>query len=219
MHLVSFRLFQNRGESKFRRTPLACQAEGTIMTLSTISTSSLEEVAHATPSSPKFFQLYIYKNRELTRRLVQRAERAGFKALALTVDTPFFGQRYADERNRFALDPHLRMANFDDDKEAAKRMNRVDSKVDSGASGLSEYANSLFDASITWQDILWLKSITKLPIIAKGILTREDALLALEYGCDAIWVSNHGGRQLDSVPSTVRTPGNHNLKRKLHFGD
>lgn len=183
---------------------LACEAEGTIMTLSTISTSSLEEVAHSTPTSPKFFQLYIYRDRELTRRLVKRAELAGYRALVLTVDTPFFGQRYADERNHFKLDSHLKMANFEEeDKEASSRINRVEANLKSGSSGLAEYANSLFDPSITWEDISWLKSITNLPIVAKGVLTREDALKALEYGCAAILVSNHGGRQLDTVPATV----------------
>lgn len=121
------------------------------MTLSTISTSSLEEVAHATPNSPKFFQLYIYKDRELTKRLVKRAEKAGYRALVLTVDTPFFGQRYADERNHFKLDAHLKMANFEEeDKEATSRMNRVVTNLKSGSSGLAEYANSLFDPSISW---------------------------------------------------------------------
>ena len=180
---------------------IACEAEGTIMTLSTIATSSLEEVAHATPNSPKFFQLYIYRDRNLTLKLVRRAESAGYRALVLTVDTPFFGQRYADDRNRFRLDPHLKLANFDSVEESTSINKVLDRKE--ATSGLSVYANSLFDPSITWKDIGWLKSITNLPIVAKGVLTREDALLALEHGCSAILVSNHGGRQLDSVPATV----------------
>lgn len=162
------------------------------MTLSTVSNASLEEVAHATPNSPKFFQLYIYKNRDLTRQLVQRAERAGYRALVLTVDTPLFGQRFSMERNPFHLPAHLKLGNIGGDD------HEEDSKKD-----LGQYVNSLFDPSISWKDIHWLRSITKLPIIAKGILTREDALLALKHGCAAIWVSNHGGRQLDSVPATV----------------
>lgn len=180
----------------------ACAAEGVIMTLSTISTSSLEEVAQATPNSAKFFQLYIYKNRALTEKLISRAEKSGFKALMLTVDTPFMGQRYADERNEFCLPSHLRMANFDDGCAESNQINQVKSK-DKPSSGLTEYTQELFDQSLTWADVDWLRSRTKLPIIVKGILTKEDALIALEHKVDAIMVSNHGGRQLDTVPSTV----------------
>lgn len=179
----------------------ACQAEATIMTLSTISTTSLEDVARATPNSAKFFQLYIYKNRYLTRQLVKRAEQAGYRALVLTVDTPFMGQRYADERNQFTLPPNLRMANFPKDQEESNRIQKVSSNEPS--SGLTEYTSQLFDQSLTWKDVDWLKSITRLPIITKGIMTPEDALLALEHGVDAILVSNHGGRQLDTVPATI----------------
>ncbi|OTF78568.1 hydroxyacid oxidase 1-like protein, partial [Euroglyphus maynei] len=116
---------------------LACQAEATIMTLSTISTTSMEDVARATPNSPKFFQLYIYKNRDLTRQLVGRAEQAGYRALVLTVDTPFMGQRYADERNRFTLPKNLRMANFSQDQEESNRIQRV-SNDEEPSSGLTE---------------------------------------------------------------------------------
>ena len=170
------------------------------MTLSTIATSSIEEVAKAAPEGPKWFQLYIYKDRNITRQLVKRAENAGFKALVLTVDTPMFGQRLADSRNRFHLPPHLRMANFDRGGSASDSIQDSPTK---DTSGLAEYALSLFDPSVTWKDIEWLKSITRLPLVLKGILTREDALLALKHGANAILVSNHGARQLDGVPSTV----------------
>ncbi|XP_027202675.2 hydroxyacid oxidase [Dermatophagoides pteronyssinus] len=184
---------------------LACQSEQTIMTLSTISTTSMEDVARSTPNSPKFFQLYIYKNRDLTRQLVGRAEQAGYRALVLTVDTPFMGQRYADERNRFTLPANLRMANFPKDLEESNRIQRLqnDDSDDKPTSGLTEYTSELFDQSLTWNDVRWLKSITRLPIITKGIMTPEDALIALEHNVDGIWVSNHGGRQLDTVPATI----------------
>lgn len=184
---------------------LACQSEQTIMTLSTISTTSMEDVARSTPNSPKFFQLYIYKNRDLTRQLVGRAEQAGYRALVLTVDTPFMGQRYADERNRFTLPANLRMANFQKDLEESNRIQRLqnDDSDDKPTSGLTEYTSELFDQSLTWNDVRWLKSITRLPIITKGIMTPEDALIALEHNVDGIWVSNHGGRQLDTVPATI----------------
>jgi len=83
---------------------------GTCFTLSTIATSSIEEIATACPASLRFFQLYIYRDRDITRQLVARAEQAGFMALVLTVDTPFFGKRRADNRNRFKLPPHLKLA-------------------------------------------------------------------------------------------------------------
>lgn len=181
---------------------MACHAEGTIMTLSTISTTSIEDVARAVPNSPKFFQLYIYKNRQLTKSLIQRAEQAGFRALVLTVDTPFMGQRYADERNRFTLPVNLRMANFEESQDESNRINTV-KDTNKPSSGLTEYTNQLFDQSLTWKDVDWLKSITKLPIVLKGIMTKEDALIAIQHGVSGILVSNHGGRQLDTVPATV----------------
>jgi (S)-2-hydroxy-acid oxidase len=166
------------------------------MILSTISTSSIEEVARAAPKLTKWFQLYIYKDRSVTKSLVKRAENAGFKGLVVTVDTPFFGTRIADSRNNFNLPPHLTLANFDSDK-------AIMTNKDSEKSGLNEYANSLFDASLTWKDIQWLSGITTLPIIVKGILTQEDALEAVKHGVKGIIVSNHGARQLDHVPATI----------------
>ncbi|XP_013193112.1 2-Hydroxyacid oxidase 1 [Amyelois transitella] len=174
----------------------AAEAEGTVYILSTIATSSIEEVARAAPKAIKWFQLYIYNDREVTKNLVSRAEQAGYKALVLTVDTPLFGIRRADIRNKFTLPPHLKLANFDGD---------LSTKIQStkGGSGLNEYVNGLFDKSLTWDEIKWLKSITRMPIIAKGILRSDDAVKAIEAGCSAILVSNHGARQLDGVPATI----------------
>lgn len=174
----------------------AAQGAGTIYILSTISTSSIEEVAEAAPNAIKWFQLYIYKDRNVTINLVGRAERAGFKAIVLTVDAPLFGDRRADIRNKFSLPHHLRLGNFQG--KLSTKINNAES-----GSGLSEYVMNLFDASLTWDDIKWLKSITKLPIILKGILTPEDAKLAIENGISAIIVSNHGARQVDSIPATI----------------
>lgn len=164
---------------------------GTIYTLSTLSTSSLEEVATGAPDTHKWFQFYIYKDRKLSESLVRRAEKAGFKAIVLTVDAPCFGIRRADVRNKFSLPPDLRLANFQDQVQSA------------GGSGINEYVNSQFDATLTWNDVKWLKTITKLPVIVKGILTAEDALLAVENQVDGIIVSNHGARQIDTSSSTV----------------
>lgn len=176
----------------------ACEALGTIMILSTIATSSIEEVAAAAPSGIRWFQLYIYKDRGVTQQLVKRAEKSGFSAIVLTIDAPVFGTRHADVRNKFSLAPHLRMANFQVGDEKANRVN-----TSAGGSGINEYVKSLFDQSITWKDVTWLKSITKLPIVIKGVLTAEDAELSIEHGASAVFVSNHGGRQLDDVPATI----------------
>ena len=175
----------------------ACATEGVVMILSTISTSSIEDVAEAGSDAIKWFQLYIYKDRNVTRRLVERAEKSGFKALVLTVDTPFFGTRLADSKNKFCLPPHLKLANLQ--TETALQMGTPSGQT----SGLNEYAASLFDASLTWKDVQWLSTITTLPIVVKGIMTADDALEAVKHNVSAIIVSNHGARQLDHVPATV----------------
>lgn len=119
----------------------------TIYTMSTLSTSSIEEVATAAPNAMKWFQLYIYKDRAVTEALVRRAERAGYKALVLTVDAPIFGIRRSDVRNKFQLPAHLQMANFVGDKTNMES---------SGGSGINEYVTKLFDATLNWKDVQWL---------------------------------------------------------------
>ena len=178
-------------------TARACGKLGTVMTLSSWATSSVEQVAAGAPDTLRWFQLYVYKDRVLTRRLVERAEREGFKAIALTVDAPRLGKRYADERNRFSLPNHLTLANFD-----ASGSHGAGVKS-SSTSGLAAYVASLIDPTLSWKDIAWLRSITRLPIIVKGIMTAEDAREAVRHGVDGIWVSNHGARQLDTTPATI----------------
>jgi (S)-2-hydroxy-acid oxidase len=165
------------------------------MTLSAGSTSTIEDVASAS-SGLKWFQLYLYKDEDVIIHLIRRAERAGFKAIAVTVDAPYLGQRYADVRNKFGLPPHLTLANYTADSSA------TGVKSDKG-SGLAKFVASFVNTSLTWDFILWLRSVTKLQIVLKGILTAEDARLAVQYGVDGILVSNHGARQLDTVPATV----------------
>ncbi|XP_059613550.1 uncharacterized protein LOC132259799 [Phlebotomus argentipes] len=174
----------------------AAASSGVLFTLSTIATSSIEEVAAATPESNKWFQLYIYRDRELTQSLVRRAEKGGFKAIVLTVDAPLFGLRRSDIRNKFSLPSHLQLANFVGEKATGVRHSKE-------GSGLMEYVNKQFDDSITWEDLKWLVKFTKLPVIAKGILTAEDALSAVRCGCQGIIVSNHGARQIDGVPASI----------------
>ena len=178
---------------------LACEETGSLYVLSTLATSSIEQVAQAAPEAVKWFQLYVYKDRQLSQSLIKRAEKAGFKALVLTVDTPTLGTRLADRRNQFQLPPHLHLANFV--AESDENLCQVKSQVNQ--SGLNKYCKEQFDRSLQWDCIQWLRRVTKLPIVVKGLLTAEDARLAVQHGVDAIIVSNHGARQLDHVPSSV----------------
>ncbi|KAJ1717903.1 Hydroxyacid oxidase 1 [Coemansia biformis] len=187
-------------------TARAAQQKNTCMILSSWSTTSVEDVAASTrgaaPQPPNWLQLYIYKDRAATRRLVERAQDAGFAAIAITVDTPFLGRRLADIRNRFQLPPHLTMANFSDPGKA-----RVDRAEASGgadnASGLAAYVASQIDPTLNWSHVAWVKSFARIPVLVKGILTAEDAELAVRAGVDGIIVSNHGGRQIDTAPATI----------------
>ncbi len=176
-------------------TAQGAAAADTLMILSTLSTVSLEEVA-ATTSGPKWFQLYVYQDREVTCTLVKRAEAAGYVGLCLTVDVPYIGHRERDIRSAFSS-PY-QFANF-----VESPMNKMPSGVAGKVSGLGAYVNSKWDPSLSWKDVAWLASITNLPVIVKGIMSGEDAVLAADHGAKAVVVSNHGGRQLDSVESGI----------------
>jgi 4-hydroxymandelate oxidase len=168
---------------------------GTIMTLSTLANSSIEDVA-AAATGALWFQLYVYKDRQVTASLVKRAEAAGFKAIVLTVDSPLLGRRERDVKNRFQLPANLSVANL-----CADGLSELPTDIPD--SGLAAYIACLYDTGLTWKDVDWLRSITKLPILLKGILRADDARLALEHGANGIIVSNHGGRQLDTAPATI----------------
>uniref|UniRef100_A0A8C6UND7 (S)-2-hydroxy-acid oxidase n=1 Tax=Neogobius melanostomus TaxID=47308 RepID=A0A8C6UND7_9GOBI len=148
------------------------------------------------PGGVLWMQLYIYKDRELSLSLVRRAEQAGYQAIFLTVDTPYLGRRWDDVRNRFKLPSHLSMSNF-----SAPSLSFSEDSYGED-SGLSVYVSKAIDPSLSWEDVLWLKAHTQLPVILKGILT-EDARQAVDCGVDGILVSNHGARQLDGVPATL----------------
>lgn len=165
-------------------TAAAVQQLGSIMILSTLSSTSIEEIAKAQPNLVKWFQLYLFVDRNQSLALIRRAELAGFSALVLTVDAPQFGLRRRDIRNEFKVAAGF-CANFSQQQDQA--IHKLD----------------YIDASIQWSDITWLRANTKLPILIKGILTPEDAELAIQYGASGIVVSNHGGRQLDSAPASV----------------
>ena len=167
------------------------------MVLSSWSTCSIEDVNNAAPGGLRWFQLYIYKDRSVVLDLVKRAEKAGYKALAVTVDTPILGQRRNDVRYKFALPSEFSLANYKKDDSHSEG---VKSEKDSG---LAAYVKSLIDPSLSWKDIDWLRTVTSLPILVKGVLTKEAATEAVRHGVDGIIVSNHGARQLDGVTSTV----------------
>jgi 4-hydroxymandelate oxidase len=185
------RLAHAEGE---RASARAARRAGTIFTLSTASTVAIEEVAPE--AGPWWFQLYVYRDRAITRDLVQRAEASGAAALVLTVDVPVLGGREADDRNRFTLPEGLALANL---QRSDHRY--LPAKVD--GSGLAAYIMSIWEQALSWRDLEWLESITSLPVIPKGILAPEDARLAFEHGAAAVIVSNHGGRQGDSVVATL----------------
>ena len=166
----------------------------TLMILSTMSTKSLEEVAQV--NSKRWFQLYIHRDRGLTKALVQRAETSGFTALCLTVDAPLIGRREADVRNGFTLPEGLELANL-------ATMSNLTFPQTSQESGLFTYFQQQIDASVTWKDVEWLESITNLPILLKGILRADDAIMAAKIGVKGIIVSNHGGRQLDGAVASL----------------
>ena len=128
---------------------------------------------------------------------MRRVEAAGSKALVVTVDLPVLGQRVADLRNRFTMPAHLALPNVVDDG----RLVRV--APGEAASALAAHAAMQIDASLSWRDIAWLRSITSLPVVLKGILRPDDAVRAFDEGASAVVVSNHGGRQLDATPATA----------------
>ncbi|MBG1270725.1 alpha-hydroxy acid oxidase [Nostoc sp. WHI] len=176
-------------------TARSAAALGAGMVISTMSTKSLEEVAAVKNENfhHLWFQLYIHRDRSLTRALVQRAEAAGFNALCLTVDVPVLGCRERDRQNQFTLPSGLELANLSGRK--------IPETV--GESGVFAYVAQQFDPGLTWKDIDWLRSQTNLPLVVKGILRADDAVRAVEHGVQAVIVSNHGGRQLDGAIATI----------------
>lgn len=184
------RLFHEDGEIGVAR---AARDRGILLVSSTLSTTPLEDVAAA--AGPRWFQVYVHKDRALTKDLVGRAKAAGYEALVLTVDAPVWGMRERDRRNKFSLPPPLTLANF------ARML--PDATGGGGPDGLARYVNDQLDASLTWDAVAWLKDISGLPVIVKGVLTAEDARLAIDHGAAAILVSNHGGRQHDRHPATL----------------
>ncbi|HEY9600594.1 MAG TPA: alpha-hydroxy acid oxidase [Allocoleopsis sp.] len=181
-------------------TAKAAAKLGSVMVLSTLSTRSIEEVASVQKPTPQWFQLYVHRDRGLTRALVERAYAAGFQALCLTVDSPLIGRRERDTRNQFTLPPEMELANL-------STLSDLEIPDRTGESGLFAYFAEQIDPSLTWADLAWLESISPLPVVVKGILRGDDAIRAVEHGAKAIIVSNHGGRQLDGAIASIDALG------------
>jgi len=177
-------------------TARAAAAAGTIMVLSTMSSCSIEEVAGAA-DGPKWFQLYVTPDRGVTAELVGRAEARGYSALCLTVDAPYLGKREKDLRNRLAFPPEVTYANL------ARGVTLDEVAMGDYGSALAASAARLINPAMAWKDVEWLRSLTRLPLLIKGIMSVDDALLAVQHGAAGIVVSNHGGRQLDRAPATI----------------
>ena len=207
------RLFHHEKELAACR---AAQRFGTLYSLSTVATTSLEEIA-ACATGPKMFQMYILKDRELTREFVQRCKDSGYQSLCLTVDTMVAGNRERDLYNGMTVPPKITPGNFfsygtsfewlfnfmlSPDIKLVNVAHRVDA-LGKGAMGLVAYINSQFDRTVTWEDAAWLAQQWNGPFVIKGIQSPADARHALDIGASAIMVSNHGGRQLEGTPAPM----------------
>jgi isopentenyl diphosphate isomerase/L-lactate dehydrogenase-like FMN-dependent dehydrogenase len=171
--------------------------------LSQHATRSIEEVARAAPNANRWYQAYILKDRSVTLRLVQRAVNAGYQGIFLTVDSVRFGYREADARNGFnALPPPHRLVNYDEGASKSTLDQAYNSK---SQKAWDQNTEQMFEQNVTWDDVRWLKQegCPNLPLVIKGIMTGEDAELAIEAGADGVMVSNHGGRQLDGALSSI----------------
>ncbi|XP_053448669.1 2-Hydroxyacid oxidase 2 isoform X4 [Nycticebus coucang] len=169
-------------------TARAAQAAGVCYITSTFASCSFEDIVAAAPGGLRWFQLYVQPDQQLNKQLVQRVESLGFKALVVTVDTPVVGNRRHDFRNRLDLKKNLMLT----DLRSPRERNSIPSLQTSAPS-----------PHFSWNGLSWFQSLTRLPIILKGILTKEDAELAVKHNVQGIIVSNHGGRQLDEVPSSI----------------
>ena len=227
------RIATSAGETAVARV---AARHGVPYTLSTLGTRSIEEVAAArasvttaavrgqtaanqtaTAASPLWYQLYVWKDRGLSRELVQRAKAAGYQAIMVTVDTAVFGRRNRDVRRGFTLPPKIGLETFIDGVRHPRwtfdfvshepiTFSAVSGRGDvdgSTAITLSDYVNSQFDASLSWRDLDWVRSESGLPIMLKGIQSVEDAVRARSEGVEAIALSNHGGRQFDGSPAPI----------------
>lgn len=205
-------VFWPRGEAAAAR---AAGAKGLVFTASTMSICSMEEIAQAA-TGPLWYQLYVWRSRDVVRSLIERAKAAGYRALVVTVDTPVLGQRERDLRSGLVFPPRITVRNVLD---SARRVawlraflthprptfgNFVGTPgVEQDAVSLAGFTTRQFSPAVSWADIAWFRSVWQGPMAIKGIVCAEDARLAVEHGVEAVIVSNHGGRQLDDAPSAI----------------
>ncbi|KAM5256746.1 LOW QUALITY PROTEIN: 2-Hydroxyacid oxidase 2 [Ctenodactylus gundi] len=168
-------------------TARAAQAASICYITSTFSSCTLEDIAASAPRGLRWFQLYVQSD-QLNKELIQRVESLGFKALVITVDVPIKGKRRNDIRNQLDLNVALMLKDLRSPQQKNSMPNAQMSSI---------------NLSFCWNDLSRLQSMTQLPIILKGILTKEDAELAVKHKVQGIIVSNHGGRQLDEVPASI----------------
>lgn len=222
------RLAHSEGEVATAR---ACAKAGIIMGLSSFSTSTLEEVREASGDNNNVLQLYLFEDRQHSIELINRAKKAGYKAVLLTVDTPYLGRRNLELRNQFKLPAHLKIANFagnPEDYEEVEQEAEADGETPQSApekikqrksssagyhdgksrvlpTGPITFHTHAANPTLSWEDsIPWLKEVcAPMEVWVKGVAAAEDANLAVHYGCDGIVVSNHGGRQLNGALATL----------------
>ncbi len=163
-------------------------AAGTVMCLSTLGGASPAELREAVPDGRLWFQLYWSRDRGFTQSLVESAAASGFEAIVLTVDLPAAGRRERDIRTAFEIPSDVPLPNL---------------ATHLGGGDFHATLGEVVDPTVTWSDLEWLRSVSSLPLLVKGILTSEDARLACEHGVDGVVVSNHGGRQLDGAPASL----------------
>lgn len=195
----------------------AAKAFGVPFTLSTVSICSIEDVAEGTDGHPFWFQLYVMRDRKFVQRLIQRAEAAQCSALVVTLDLQISGQRHKDLKNGLSAPPKLSLLNLLNMASKPRwclgmlgtrrhSFGNIIGHVDGvdNMTSMAEWSSQQYDPALSWRDIAWIRQLWKGKLILKGIQDVEDARLAVASGADALIVSNHGGRQLDGAPSSIR---------------
>lgn len=207
---ASSRLFNPRaGERAVAR---AAHAHGSMYCVSTLASTSIEDIARETPG-PKLFQIYMWKDRGLVREIMQRVRDAGFIGIILTVDTPVAGNRERDPRNHFSIPPKV---NFHTATQTLARPGYLwdmvttppiraanFSHIAGSVGSIVDFIDQQFDRTVTWRDAAWMREQWQGQFAVKGVGAAEDAEHCISVGADAIWVSNHGGRQLDTAAATI----------------
>ncbi len=206
------RLFSPRGgEAAVAR---AANRAGLIYGLSTLASTSIEDIATIT-DGPKWFQVYVWKDRALVEAALERARAAGFTGLILTVDVPVAGNRERDHVNAFTIPPKINAQTVSQvlarpgylfDMLTTPTITPANyTDLDPQGDGIIQYLNRQFDRTVSWEDAKWMKEAWGGPFAIKGIARADDARRCVDIGADAVWISNHGGRQLDTAPATIDT--------------